>query len=161
MATEQHAGDPLVSRAARPAGDSSGPGRLRAAVHARLEEMRFRHGMLLMVTAAAVLVVAITGITLALTGDPAGKGPGAGEPPIAAPSESSSTPDASGPTPEPRGSARRPEISSSTRLGSSIPPPVVSPSASPSTSTSGPPTWWPTGHPHRHHGSPPPWWHHQ
>lgn len=156
-----------MSRAARSAGGSSGLGRLRAAVHARLEEMRFRHGMLLMITAAAVLVAAITGITLALTGGSAGGSPGAGEPPVAASSESPSTSDASSPagsTPAPRGSARRPETSSSTRLGSSSPRPVVRPSASPS--TSGPPAWWPTGdpqpgQPHRHHGSPPPWWHRQ
>src|SRR5690349_21777598 len=97
VASQNHAGAPPASQATRAAGRTGRHGRpsaLRAALHARLEEMRFRHGMLLMVAAGAAVVAALTLITLALTGD---KNKTPSEPPAADSSSASHLP-STGPT---------------------------------------------------------------
>jgi hypothetical protein len=122
--------------------------------------MRFRHGVLLMVTVAAAFVVAVTAIALALTGDSGGHRPVPGGPPLADSSAETVPSHASDPTPEPRGAARRPRTSSSTLLGSSSPRPTVRPSTPPM--PDGLPSRWPQGdprHPRWHHT--PPWWYHR
>jgi hypothetical protein len=166
VASERHAAASPTTQTLRSVGRSGRHGRpsaIRAAIHARLEEMRFEHGVLLMGAAAIVLLVAVTGVALALTGGSDGHRPNRDEQPQAA---TSSDPDPSrSSAPTPRDSSRRPRTSSSTVLGSSSPRPVVPPSASPT--PSGPPSWWPTGdprfrtgYPRWHRSSPPPWWHH-
>jgi hypothetical protein len=131
-------------------------------VHARLEEMRFRHGVLLMVTAGTVLVAAITLVTMALTG---GKNKTPAEPPVADSSSVSRPPSASptGHSPSPR-ATRRPGTSSSTMVG--VPPSAPAPAATSHpqgrATPGGVPPWWQRDDPRdgRWHGSPPPWWHH-
>jgi hypothetical protein len=125
--------------------------------------MEFRNGVLLMVTAAAVVVIAVTGIALVLVGG-GGKGPDAGGPPAedsAASDSASASP--SGATPAPR-TGRRPKTSASTMVG--VPeerPPVTSGPTGPVTPSGLPSGWsrWNDPRYHRwHRTSPPPWWHH-
>lgn len=156
-----------MSRAGRP-GRQGRPSAVRAAIHARLEETRFRHGMLLMVTAAVLVLAVIAGTALALLGGTGTKSPRFDRQPMADSSESrpsSATPD--DPSLEPRVSSKRPKSSSSTVVGSSAPRPTTRPSAAPPSPT-GPPTWLATQdpryrreYPRRHRNSPPPWWRHR
>ncbi|MDN3359644.1 hypothetical protein [Actinomadura sp. DC4] len=127
-------------------------------MHARLEEMRFRRGMFLMVTTGAVIVAAVAGVTMLLTG---GKGKTPADP-VADPSSSASSPASAKPK---RGSslsprrAERPRTSSSTMVGVPLtPPPDTSRPRSTASTTPTPPPWWPRDH--HWHGTPPPWWHH-
>ncbi|MCW2864782.1 MAG: hypothetical protein JWP48_6490 [Actinoallomurus sp.] len=130
--------------------------------------MRFRHGMLLMVTAAVLVLAVIGGTALALLGGTGTKSPRAGRQPMADSSESrpsSAAPD--DPSLAPRVSSKRPKTSSSTMVGSSVPRPSTRPSAGP-TSPAGPPNWWATRdpryrgeYPRRHRNSAPPWWRHR
>jgi hypothetical protein len=125
---------------------------------ARLEELPFSRGIVLMVTAALVLAVLVIGASVALT---AGGGSGPERPRSAAPppppATYSGSPDATGHSPTPRRAHRRPGTSSSTMVGTMSP----SPSASRPASTAGPTSWWPPrdGRPHWHRTTPPPWWH--
>jgi hypothetical protein len=126
--------------------------------------MRFRHGMLLMVTAATVAVVAVTMITLALTG---GRNKAPSEPPAADSSSASRLPSTSptGHAPS-RRSTRRPRTSASTMVG--VPPSAPAPTATSrpegrATPPGGLPPWWRRDDPRDHHwhGTPPPWWQHR
>jgi cytoskeletal protein RodZ len=160
-----------VSRAARIAGRSGRHGRpsaLRAAIQERLEEMRFRHGVLLMVTAAVVVVAAVAAVATALSGGTGGRSPRAGDPPMADSSDSqasSATPDY--PSPEPRQAARRPRTAASTMVGSAAPSPTSRPTTD-SPSPAGVPDWWQRTsdprhrdrYPHWRRSDPPPWWRH-
>ncbi|HEY0537460.1 MAG TPA: hypothetical protein VGD53_03785 [Actinoallomurus sp.] len=130
--------------------------------------MRFRHGMLLMVTTGVLVLAVIAGTALALLGGTGTKSSPPGRQPMADSSESrpsSAAPD--DPSLEPRVSSKRPKSSSSTMVGSSAPRPTTRPSAAPPSPT-GPPSWWASRdpryrgeYPHRHRNSPPPWWRHR
>jgi hypothetical protein len=125
--------------------------------------MRFRHGVLLMVTAVALAVVVAAGVSMALLGGGGGRSPHAGGPPAedsAATGSASASP--TGPSLAPRESVRKPKTSASTMVG--VPPSPPAPhrpvgSVKPSRL----PSWWPSGDPRFrrwHRNSPPPWWHH-
>lgn len=164
MVSDNHAGDPPLSRVAAASsavGADGRPGRhgrrsaLRAAVDARLEELPFSRGVVLMVTAGLALTVLVIGTAVALTAG----GSGSKDPRSAAPLPSappSASPGATGPSPKVR--HRHPGTSSSTMVG-----PVPSHSASPQADPSATPSWWPPGNgrPHWRYTSPPPWWGHR
>jgi hypothetical protein len=124
--------------------------------------------MLLMVTAAVLVLAVIGGTALALLGGTGTRSPRAGRQPMADSSESrpsSATP--YDPSLQPRVSSKRPKSSSSTVVGSSVPRPTTRPSAGPP-GPAGPPSWWATrdpryrgDYPRRHRNSPPPWWRHR
>jgi hypothetical protein len=170
VVSDEHAGDPPLSQAvaspsavgadARPGHDR--PSALRAAVNARLEELPFSRGVVLMVTAGLVLVVLVIGTATALTAGGTGpKEPRSAAPPPSAPP--SASPRATGHSTRAGAPQRRPRTSSSTVVGSAPPPATGSPPVRPSPTPSGPPTYWLPhgGRPHWNSTSPPPWWRHR
>jgi hypothetical protein len=123
--------------------------------------MRFRHGVLLMVTAASLAVVVVAGVSMALLGGGAGRSPHAGPPAEDSAATASTSASPTGPSLAPRGSSRKPKTSASTMVGAPPSAPVPRPSGTVKPSQM--PNWWPSGDPRNHHwhrNSPPPWWHH-